>query len=158
MYHAPILYKFLGRLLLLWFRFQDRIPAKLEKESRRYKDLAFVQVYDFENNTVKDSYGHLAFKVYSYLQILVVSHTAWKWVMKLDADIYLNLDRLALDIKYYRREQYQEGAWQYAGYFNNGDIMVKTGRKKKGKSDSWIENEYGAYRSHYPPYAFGASV
>jgi len=82
MYHAPILYKFLGRLLLLWFRFQDRIPAKLEKESRRYKDLAFVQVYDFENNTVKDSYGHLAFKVYSYLQILVVSHTAWKWVMK----------------------------------------------------------------------------
>jgi len=111
---------------------------------------------------VEDGYRQLANKVLAAAAAgLEVMPPHRSWFMKVDSDTYVNMRRLATDLAAFKAAaKAGQGAWQYAGYHNNGGVAVRGASAQQGKNRKealWAEPEYAALRSKYPPYAFGAA-
>uniref|UniRef100_A0A061RKT3 Hexosyltransferase n=1 Tax=Tetraselmis sp. GSL018 TaxID=582737 RepID=A0A061RKT3_9CHLO len=132
--------------------------SAISSEAEEFGDVTFVDIRDRNGVKVKDSYTHLAFKVSALAKTAFRDTGHGTWIMKVDSDTYVNVDKMALEIQEYRREFAEgKGSWQYAGYHNDGTkVLSHPSMAKSEKQLAWLEVEYGKHREFFPPFAFGA--
>lgn len=136
----------------------EREAKLILQESKERRDVLLVDIRGSDGWAVEDSYMHLAYKVMASLKSgIAIMEPHRSWFMKVDSDTYVNAKRLGAYIAGFKSAAEEgNGAWQYAGFHNNGGVTVR-GASATGKEAMWAEPEYAAIRSKYPPFAFGAA-
>mmetsp|Transcript_33601 Transcript_33601/g.87148 ORF Transcript_33601/g.87148 Transcript_33601/m.87148 type:complete len:422 (+) Transcript_33601:178-1443(+) len=155
---AKVLFVF-GKTIRQWGQEE---AERILQESHAHRDISLVDIRGPDGWAVEDGYRQLANKVLAAAAAgLEVMPPHRSWFMKVDSDTYVNMRRLATDLAAFKAAaKAGQGAWQYAGYHNNGGVAVRGASAQQGenrKEALWAEPEYAALRSKYPPYAFGAA-